>query len=265
MASENKRKLAVVTGASSGIGFELARQCVDHGFDAIICSELGDITSAAADLARGEAIVIPVQADLSSYDGVEFLAREIVAMQRPVDVLMLNAGIGAGGAFVDVPLDDELKMVALNCNHTVHLAKRVLPEMLRRNEGRILITGAVVSTAPSPYQVVYAATKAFVMAFGDGLRRELADYDGCKVTVTVLQPRATDTEFYARAGLADTRAGRADKDDPARVARHGFEAMMAGRNWIQGSGDVGGAGDVATNVDVMARQLAKSPRPSEKH
>jgi short-subunit dehydrogenase len=138
---------------------------------------------------------------------------------RPIDALLLNAGVGVGGEFASTDLADELRMVSLNCMHTIHLAKRVLPDMLARKQGRILITGSVVSTAPNPYQAVYGATKAF----GEALRHEIKDIG---VTVTVLQPGATDTNCFARADLTDTKVGQDKKDDPALVARQGFEAMM---------------------------------------
>ncbi|HVK75836.1 MAG TPA: SDR family NAD(P)-dependent oxidoreductase [Kofleriaceae bacterium] len=231
MAVESKHKLAVITGASSGIGFQLARQCVEHDFDVIVCAEDPGIEHAAAQLAALGGVAQPVRADLSTRDGVEALWRVIEAGHRPVDALLLNAGVGLGGAFIDNPLDDELAMIALNCNHMVHLAKRVLPGMIARGQGRVLITGSVVSTTPNPYQAIYGATKAFVMSFGEALRYELKDTG---VTVTVLQPGATDTPFFERAGLLDTKVGQSRKDDPAMVARNGFNAMMAGKASVLG-------------------------------
>ncbi|HEY0251490.1 MAG TPA: SDR family NAD(P)-dependent oxidoreductase, partial [Kofleriaceae bacterium] len=141
------------------------------------------------------------------------------------------AGVGVGGAFIDTKLDAELNMIALNCMHTIHLAKLVVPAMASRGQGRVLITGSVVSTAPSPFKAVYGATKAFVMSFGEALRYELKDTG---VTVTVLQPNATDTNFFPRADLMDTKVGQAKKDDPAVVAKQGFDAMMAGKDAVLG-------------------------------
>ncbi len=231
MATEMKNQFAVVTGASSGIGFELARQCVEHGFDVLICAEDAGITAAATALSSGSgAVVQAVQANLATREGVETL---FAAITRPVDALLLNAGVGVGGAFADTELADELAMIALNCNHTVHLAKRVVPQMIARKSGRILITGSEVSTSPNPYQAVYAATKAFVMSFGEALRYELEEHG---VTVTVLQPGATETNFFQRADLMDTKVGQAEKDDPALVAKQGFEAMMDGKDSVAGGG-----------------------------
>jgi short-subunit dehydrogenase len=266
MAIENKRKFAVVTGASSGIGFELARQCVEHDFDVLICSEEPDIHRAASDLGARGATVIAVRADLSTYEGVETLYRGITEQHRSVDALLLNAGVGVGGAFVETDLDAELKAIALNCNHTVHLAKRVLPAMIARGQGRILITGSVVSTSPNPYQAVYGATKAFVMSFGEALRYELKE---CGVTVTVLQPGATDTQFFERADLMDTKVGQADKDDPAQVAKQGYEAMMAGKDSVLGGSlksRIEGAMNEVLPETVKAAQAGKQTKPgSAKH
>jgi len=261
MATETKRKFAVITGASSGIGLELARQCVEHDFDVLICAEDPGIEGAAAQLGAAGGVVIPVQADLATYDGVEKLYQAILGNHRPVDALLLNAGVGVGGEFVRTELAAELRMIALNCHHTVHLTKRVLPDMLSRRQGRILMTGSVVSTSPNPYQAVYGATKAFVMSFGEALRYELKDTG---VTVTVLQPGATDTRFFERADLLDTKIAQTDKDDPALVARNGFEAMMAGKDSVLGGSfksKVEGLMNEALPETVKAAQAGKQTRP----
>jgi len=260
MATENKRKFAVVTGASSGIGFELARQCIEHDFDVLICAEDDAIARAAQQLGAAGGLAIPFQTDLATYDGVEHLYQAILGYHRPVDALLLNAGVGVGGEFVRTDLAAELRMITLNCNHTIHLAKRVLPDMVSRHQGRILITGSVVSTSPNPYQAIYGATKAFVMSFGEALRYELQDTG---VTVTVLQPGATDTRFFERAGLTDTKVGQASKDDPARVARNGFEAMMDGKDSVLGGSfksKVEGMMNEALPETVKAAQAGKQTR-----
>src|SRR5262249_44797826 len=159
------------------------------------CAEDSGILVAATKLANGGSVA-PIQADLATYDGVQLLDEAILAVARPVDMLVLNAGVSVGGAFVETSLAAELEMIALNCLHTVHLAKRVVPRMVARGSGRVLITGALESTSPNPYQAVYGATEAFVMSFGEALRGELK---GTGVTITVLQPGATDTNFFRRA------------------------------------------------------------------
>lgn len=263
MATQNSRSYAVITGASSGIGFELARQCIEHDFDLLVCAEDAGITDAARRLAQGGGRAEPLQADLATRTGVDDLCAAVEAAGRPVDALLLNAGVGVGGAFLDTDLERELQMIALNCNHTIRVAKRLLPAMVARGSGRVLITGSVVSTAPSPYQAVYGATKAFVMSFGEALRYELAETG---VTVTVLQPNATDTNFFARANLENTPVGQAKKDDPAVVAAQGFSAMMAGKDSVLGgslkSRVVGLMNEILPET-VKAAQLGKLSKPLE--
>jgi short-subunit dehydrogenase len=230
MATQSNRKFAVITGASSGIGYELARECLEHDFDVLICAEDSGIFTAAQNLMQIGPAVQAVQADLATREGCNTL---IAAVDRPIDALLLNAGVGVGGAFIDNSLDDELRMIALNCNHTVHVAKGLVPGMVARKRGHVLITGSEVSTSPNPFQAVYGATKAFVMSFGEALRFELEDTG---VTVTVLQPGATETNFFERADLTDTKVGQEKKDDPALVARQGFKAMMDGKDSVAGGG-----------------------------
>jgi short-subunit dehydrogenase len=261
MGTQTNRKFAVVTGASAGIGFELAKQCIEHNFDVLVCAEDTGITEAAQRLEANGSIVQPVRADLATPAGVEELFRAIQSMQRPVDALLLNAGVGVGGAFLETELEREFRMIALNCNHTVHLAKLVLPLMVKRGEGRVLITGSVVSTAPNPFQAVYGATKAFVMSFGEALRYELKDTG---VTVTVLQPGATETDFFERADLMDTKVGQAEKDDPALVAKNGFAAMMDGKSSVLGGGfksKVEGLMNEILPETVKAAQTGKQTEP----
>jgi short-subunit dehydrogenase len=232
MGSVSTRKLAVVTGASAGIGLELARECVEHDFDLVICAEDHGIHTAAEHLSKAGAFVLPVQADLSNYVGVKELYQAIVDTGRHVDALLLNAGIGVGGAFLVNDLDQELKMIRLNIESVVHLSKLVLPMMVNRRQGHVLITSSVAATSPSPFLAVYGATKAFDLSFAEALRYELQDTG---VTVTALQPGATDTEFFARAGMDHTKVAEAEKDDPAAVAKKGFEAMMAGKDKVFGA------------------------------
>ncbi|MBS1119444.1 MAG: dhgA [Deltaproteobacteria bacterium] len=229
MGIETRRPFAVITGASSGIGFELARQCIQHDFDALICAEDDGIHDAAQHLGAAGARVEAVCADLATYEGVEALYRAINQSGRPVDALLLNAGVGVGGAFLLTDLEEELAMIALNVTSVVHLAKRVIPRMVNRRSGRVLITSSIAATAPTPYLAVYGATQAFELSFTEALRNELADTG---VTVTALQPGATDTEFFARAHLEGTKIAQGRKDDPEEVAKQGFEAMMEGKDKV---------------------------------
>jgi short-subunit dehydrogenase len=227
MDTNSSRPLAVVTGASSGIGLELARQFADNGFDLIVAAEDAAIGDAAAEL---DTAAEAVRVDLATHEGVERLYEQIRMDGRPVAAIALNAGVGAGGAFAtDTSLEDELSIVDLNVRSTVHLAKYVVRDMAARGTGRILFTSSIASTMPGPYQAVYNASKSFVHSLALALRAELADTG---VTVTSLMPGPTDTDFFARAGMEDTKLGQARKDDPADVARQGFEALMAGRDKV---------------------------------
>jgi len=226
MAPNDSRPLALVTGASSGIGFELARQFAQHGFDLVIAAEDAAIEKAAEDLRGDGAEVVPVRVDLTNQDGNEELYRRVVETGRPLMAAALNAGVGAGGAFAtDIPLADSLREVDLNVRSTVHLAHYVVRDMTDRGEGRILFTSSIASTMPGPFQAVYNASKSFVQSFALALRNELKDTG---VSVTALMPGPTDTEFFERADLMDTKLGTGYKDSPVDVAQDGFEALMNG-------------------------------------
>jgi short-subunit dehydrogenase len=221
------RPLALVTGASSGIGRELAKQFAENGFDLIVAAEDVELDDAVEELRGMGAVVAPVSVDLTKRDDVERLAAAVLGAGRPLHAAALNAGVGVGGAFKDTDLDAELGIVDLNCASTVHLAKRVVQDMTARGEGRILFTSSIASQAPEPFQAVYAASKAFVQSFALALREELKDTG---VSVTALLPGPTETEFFDRADMTDTKLGASDKkDDPALVARQGFEGLMKGK------------------------------------
>jgi short-subunit dehydrogenase len=220
------RPLALVTGASSGIGLELAKQFAEHGYDLIVAAEDVELDDATEELKAMGGAVAPVSVDLTERADVERLVEAVRGAGRPLDAAALNAGVGHGGAFADTDLEAELGIVELNCASTVHLAKRVVQDMVARGQGRILFTSSVASQAPEPFQAVYGASKAFVQSFALALREELK---GTGVSVTSLLPGPTDTEFFDRAELTDTKLGASDKkDDPALVARQGFDGLMNG-------------------------------------
>jgi len=238
---------AVVTGASSGIGYELARQFAENGFDLLIAAEDTEIHQAATDLKRdGQNEVIPVQVDLATYDGVEQLYVAILGTGRPVDAIAINAGRGIGGDFTtQTDLKDELNVIDVNVTSTVHLAKRILPDMKARGAGRLLFTSSIASMMPGTYQAVYNASKSFVQSFAEALRTELADTG---VTITALMPGPTDTNFFHRAEMDDTNVGASSKDDPAQVAKQGFDALMKGEQKVV-------AGSVKTKVQGAASKV----------
>ena len=218
--------LAVVTGASSGIGLELAKLFAERGFDLVVCAEDAELEPAAAQLRTNGVDVQAVRADLATYDGVEQLHAALQATGRPVAAAALNAGVGLGGPFLDTDLDAELRLIGLNVNGTVHLAKRLLPDMVARGDGKVLVTSSIASTMPGTYQSVYNASKSFLQSWVQALQNELEDSG---VTLTSLMPGPTETEFFERAGMADTKVGSSSsKDDPAQVAEQGFAALMAG-------------------------------------
>ena len=224
--TSSTRPLALVTGASSGIGLELAKQFAENGFDLVVAAEDDELDAAAEQLRAMGTAVSPVRVDLTRYDDVELLWKAVTGSGRPLDAAALNAGVGVGGGFIDGPLEADLNLVQLNVVSTMHLAKRVLQQMAARGEGRVLFTSSVASQAPQPFQAIYGASKAFVQSLALAVREELADTG---VTVTALLPGPTETEFFDRADITDTKLGASDsKDDPAQVARQGFEGLMKG-------------------------------------
>ncbi len=218
------RKLAVVTGASAGIGLELARQCLAGGFDVLACADDPKIMEVAPSLRNANASVDGVQADLSGPEGVDKLCTAIGG--RRVDALLANAGRGLGHAFLDQSPEDWRRVVDTNITGTLLLVQRVGRDMRTAKAGRILITGSIAGFLPGTYQAVYNGTKAFLDSFSFALRHELKDSG---VTVTCLMPGVTETDFFDTAGMMDTSAGAGKKDNPAMVAKAGFDAMMAGK------------------------------------
>ncbi|NIH87467.1 SDR family NAD(P)-dependent oxidoreductase [Amycolatopsis granulosa] len=229
MTSARTKPLAVVTGASTGIGRELAKQFARHGHDLVIAAENAELDDARRELTELGARVLAVRGDLAGFDGVENLVAALASVNRPVAALAVNAGVGAGGAFVEGSLRDELNVIHLNVTSAVHLTRRLLPAMVEQAAGRVLFTSSVAAMTPGPFQAVYNATKAFLASFAEALRDELKDSG---VTVTVLMPGPTDTAFFERAGMTDTKIARGPKDDPADVAEQGFAAMMAGKDKV---------------------------------
>ena len=224
------RKFAVITGASTGIGFELAQEFARNGYDLLVCADEIEIVERAHLLEASGAKAQCLRTDLATSNGVEKLFAAIQQAGRPVDALVLNAGVGVGGDFVrHNKLEDEMNLIALNITSVVHLAKLVLPEMVARGEGRVLITSSIAALMPGLFYATYAASKSFLLSFSEALFNELRDTG---VTVTALMPGATDTEFFARAGMEGTKVAESKKDDPALVARQAYAAMMAGEDHI---------------------------------
>ena len=249
------RQFALVTGASSGIGYELAKQFAQNGFDLLVTSAAERINSTAEELQAAGGTVEAVQADLATHEGVHKLLSAIRSDGRTLDAAAINAGVGVSGPFVETDLGEELNMIALNVTSTVHLAKYIVKDMVARGSGRILFTSSIAGTMPTPYEAVYGATKAFVRSFAQGIREELKDTG---VTITALMPGATETEFFERAGAMDTKLGVSEKDDPAEVAKEGFEAMMAGKDHVI-------AGSLKNKLQATAGHTLPDPLVAKAH
>jgi len=216
------RPLAIVTGASSGIGLELAKHCARGGYDLLIAADT-DIEEAAQQLRPFGATVEPLLVDLAKREGVDRLYDAIQG--RPVAALLANAGVGLGRAFLDQDWEQIKFLIDTNVTGTLYLIHRVGRDMRSRGEGKILITGSIAGFMPGTYQAVYNGTKALLDSFSFALRAELKDSG---VTVTCLMPGVTESEFFERADLMDTKYGVQKKQPASEVAKVGYEAMLRG-------------------------------------
>jgi short-subunit dehydrogenase len=222
-------KFAIITGASTGIGFELASIAAENGYDLLVVADEGLIEAAAQDLRLHGVAVEAVQADLSTIEGVDALLGATAG--RKIDLLCANAGRGLGHGFLDQDVSDWRRVVDTNITGTLYLLQNVLKDMVARDDGKVLITGSIAGFIPGSFQAVYNGTKAFVDGFADALRNEIKDAKG--VTVTTLMPGPVETEFFDRADMLDTSVGASEsKSDPADVARDGWDALMTGQAHI---------------------------------
>jgi short-subunit dehydrogenase len=219
------RPIAIVTGASSGIGFQLAKLAAEQKFDLVITADEPEIREAERTLRGSGVEVTAVEADLATLEGVDALYDAAKQSGRPVDILIANAGRGLGHGFLDQDFAKAKRVVDTNIVGTIYLVQKVGRDMRAANKGKILLTGSIAGFMPGTFQAVYNGTKAFVNSFAFALRNELKDTD---VTVTCLMPGATATRFFERAEMLDTKVGQQEKDDPADVAKTGWDAMMRG-------------------------------------
>jgi short-subunit dehydrogenase len=220
-----------------------------------IIAEDEGIDAAANELRSTGARVDSIRADLATGLGVRDVYERMALLGRPIDVIAINAGVGVGGPFVENSLEEELNLLNLNVVSTVVLAKLVLRDMVQRNSGRVLFTSSIAADMPAPFEAVYGASKAFIQSFAEALRNELKDTN---VTITALQPGATDTNFFHRAHMDDTRVGSGKKDDPADVAQDAYDALMAGKDHVV-------AGSLKNKAqDTMARFVSE-PMAAEQH
>ena len=244
--ARSERSFAVVTGASTGIGLELARCAARERHDLLIAADDPEVEE-AAHLLREEGVHIePLLTDLATARGVAALVD--ATRGRPVDVLVANAGRGLGHAFLAQDFPAIQHVIDTNITGTVDLIHQIGRRMRARGSGRILITGSIAGFLPGSFQAVYNASKAFIDSFALAINNELKDSG---VTVTCLMPGPTDTEFFERAGMLDTTVGRQKKDDPAEVARVGWEAMKRGE------------ADVVTGLRNKLQAAAAQVTPNE--
>lgn len=220
--------LAVIAGASTGIGLELARCAVADGCEVILCADEAQIHDVAAELQAAGAKATAVQADLGTTEGVDTLFAQIGG--RRIAYMMANAGRGHGGAFLDQSEAELTEVIRVNVISTTDLLHRTVRIMRAQGTGRILITGSTAGWMPGSYHAVYNGSKAYVDLLSYAIRNEVNDTD---ITVTCLMPGATDSEFFDRSEMLDTPVGRAEnKDDPAKVAQEGYAAMLDGRSGV---------------------------------
>ena len=252
--ADKRAPLALVTGASKGIGFELAKCCAEHGYDLLIVADGPEIMQAAQELRMHGTEVEAVQADLALREGLDHLYETARELGRPIDALLANAGRGLGHAFLDQDFDEVMRVVDTNITGTIYLLHRFGRDMRARGQGKILITGSIAGYMPGTFQAVYNGTKAFLDSFSYALRHELKDTE---ITVTCLMPCPTDTAFFEKADMLDTKVAQDHKDDPADVARAGFAAMM------KGEGDV--VTGLSNKLQAAMAHITPAGRLAEMH
>lgn len=252
-------RFAIVTGASTGIGFELAHLAAKDGYDLLVVADEPLIDASAADFRQYGTQVQSVEADLATLEGVDRLLA--AAGGRQIDLLCANAGRGLGHGFLDQQVSEWRRVIDTNITGTLYLLQKVLKPMVARNEGKVLITGSIAGFIPGSFQAVYNGTKAFIDSFADAIRNEIKEADG--VTVTTLMPGPTETEFFERAGMLDTDVGASEKDDPAKVAQDGWQALMDGKAHIVSGwkNKLQAAAAHVTPAGIMAERHRKMAEP----
>lgn len=262
----NKGKYALITGASEGIGYELAKLFAADEFNLVIVSrDQQQLSNVAAELRQHNIEVITITKDLFDRQAAFDLYDEVKAKGITVDILVNNAGQGAYGLFKDNDVQRELGIIDLNIASLVIVTKLFLKDMVARNEGRILQLASIASQTPGPWQAVYHGTKAFVLSFSEAIREELKDTN---ITVTALQPGATDTDFFNKADMQDSRIvqDKSSLSDPADVAKDGYEALMAGKDKVV-SGFKNKAMMAMSNVTpdtTLAHMMNEQQKPADK-
>lgn len=254
---------AIVTGGSSGLGYEFAKLLAADGYDLLIGGHSEKVVQSVEKLREFGTNVEGIQADLATEQGVEKFLQSAIQNKRPIDVAILNAGISLGGSFLDIPIEDHLRLLSINVISIIRLAHKIVPHMVNQGGGKILITSSLSATTPTPYESIYGPSKAFLSSFGHGLREELL---GTGVQITLLHPGATATNFHAKAGMdSNDFADNSWKNDPALVASQGYQGLLRGQTSL-----VGGNTDTHKDWDEQrvlpeeekARRFAEKSRPS---
>lgn len=251
-------KFAIVTGASSGIGLELAKLAQADGYDLLVVADT-PFVDAAAGMASSSSVET-LEVDLSTFEGVDRLLD--AAGGRTIDLLCANAGHGLGRAFLDQDPAEWRHVIDTNVVGTTYLLQKVLKAMVVRNEGKVLVTGSIAGYIPGAFQAVYNGTKSFVDSFVAAIQNEIKDSDG--VTLTNLMPGPTETEFFKRGDMMDTSVGTdPKKEDPAVTAKNGWDALLAGKAAVA-SGWKNRLQSAIANVTpnaVLAEQHRKTAEP----
>jgi hypothetical protein len=265
--ANTKQTYALVTGGTSGIGYELAKLLAKDGYNLVIVARNeAELSKTAAELEGGNPIkVVTIAQDLFDYTNAFTVHREVRSQGLDVEILINNAGHGLYGKFQDTDLEKELEIIQLNVCSVVVLTKLFLKDMLNRGSGRILNTSSIASKSPGPWQSVYHGTKAFVQSFTEAVRSEVKDTN---VTLTALLPGVTDTDFFRKAGMERSKIAQ-DEDkmaDPADVAKDGYEALMAGKDMVVSGfkNKMQVAMDAITPDDKLADKMGKMQEPADK-
>ncbi len=263
----SKNGYALITGASSGIGFELAKLFAADGYDIIAVARTeDDLAQAAQELTAQHGVKVEViSKDLFGENAASELYEEVKSKGFQIDVLVNDAGQGVYGLFAESDIDRQIKIVHLNIVSLTRLTYYFLKDMLARNQGKILQLASIASETPGPYQAVYHATKAYVLSLTEALINEVKDTN---ITITALQPGATDTDFFAKADMLESKAvqDKSKLSDPAKVAKDGYDALMKGDDKV-----VSGAknkfqtalGNIMPDT-MLAEQVSKQQEPVNK-
>jgi uncharacterized protein len=258
-------RYALITGATSGIGYELAKIFAENGYNLIIVARNGeDLQQRSSEFSEQFGVqVVPIQKDLFEPEAPFQLYEEVNTKGLLVDVLVNDAGQGQYGLFVESDIRRQLDIIQLNVSSLTVLTHLFLKDMVRRNEGKILQLASIASELPGPWQAVYHATKAYVLSFTEALIRELKD---SAVSITALQPGATETDFFNKADMQESKILETKLSDPAKVAKDGYEALMKGDDKVV-SGFKNKAMVAASNImpdTMVAAQMDKMQEPKDR-